>query len=91
MDRTKPLAAQAPHAMRLTIEFLAWISQRPRTYAQTLEAWQSSCPRNSVFEDALGDELIQIERADTMDESKVTLTARGKLVMDHSRAGPNKS
>ena len=79
-----PVVQQSPPVRRLTIEFLRWISQRPRTYVQTLEAWRSSCPRNSVFEDALIDGLIQIERAGTLDESKVTLTARGKWALEHA-------
>ena len=45
----------------LRLEFLTWISIRLRTYAETMEAWRSTCPRNTVWEDALIDGLIQIE------------------------------
>jgi len=64
----------------LTREFLAWISSRPRTYAEAMEAWRTMCPRHSVWEDALINGLIQFE--DAMNESKVTLTPRGRSILD---------
>jgi hypothetical protein len=61
----------------LLCEFLAWISDRPRTYAEAMEAWRTSCPRQSVWEDALSAGLIQFEGAD----QRVTLTARGSAAL----------
>jgi hypothetical protein len=66
----------------LTLEFLTWLDSRPRTYAEAMEAWASRCPRNSVWEDALIEGLIQVESADTMGRSKVILTPRGRAVLD---------
>jgi hypothetical protein len=66
----------------LALEFLAWIASCPRTYAEAMEAWASTCPRNPVWDDALIDGLIQVESADTMGQSKVILTPRGKAVLD---------
>jgi hypothetical protein len=65
-----------------TVEFLNWVSSRPRTYAEAMEAWRSSCPRNSVWEDALIGGLIQIETGGTMNQSKVILTPRGRSILD---------
>ena len=31
----------------LTEQFLAWVADRPRTYAEAMEAWRSTCPRLS--------------------------------------------
>jgi len=45
----------------LTTEFLNWVTSRPRTYAEAMEAWRSHCPRHPVWDDALSDGLIQIE------------------------------
>ena len=74
------------HAMHapvspLALEFLTWISIRPRTYAETMEAWRSTCPRNTVWEDALIEGLIQIESGGTMNQSEVTLTPRGRAIV----------
>jgi hypothetical protein len=64
------------------LEFLTWVSIRPRTYGEAMESWRSTCPRLSIWEDALADGLIQIESGASMDQSKVTLTARGRALLD---------
>ena len=43
-----------------TAELLAWVAERPRTYPETLEAWRTSCPRLSIWEDALTDGLVRV-------------------------------
>ena len=42
-------------------QFLEWLSARPRTYAETMEAWRTSCPRLSIWEDAEIAGLARIE------------------------------
>ena len=68
-------------------EFLAWVARRPRTYAETMEAWQTSCPRNSVWEDVLDGGLIHL--ADGVSrptgQAAVTLTPRGRALIDRTR------
>jgi hypothetical protein len=68
----------------LLLEFLAWVEIRPRTYAETMEAWRSSCPRHPVWDDALTEGLVGIETAETMDRSLVVLTPRGKELIGNS-------
>ena len=34
----------------LTRELLTWVSSRPRTYADVVEAWRSNCPRHPVVD-----------------------------------------
>ena len=58
-----------------TLQLLAWIAERPRTYPETIEAWKSSCPRLTVWEDALFDHLVRVERG------HVLLTAAGTGVL----------
>src|SRR3974390_2459130 len=45
----------------IMIQFLTWVADRPRNYAQTMDAWRSSCPRLSVWEDAIIEGLVRIE------------------------------
>ena len=45
-------------APRLLRQFLEWVAERPRTYHETMDAWRTSCPRISVWEDALHDGLV---------------------------------
>ena len=66
----------------LTREFLLWVANRPRTYADAMEAWRSNCPRQSVWEDALLAGLIQVENGASMLECKVTLTPNGEAALN---------
>ncbi len=42
----------------LVLDLLEWIAKEPRTYAQTMEAWRTSCPRLAVWEEALDRGLV---------------------------------
>ena len=59
-----------------TLELLAWISSRPRTYAEAIEAWRTSCPRLSTWDDALIDGLVRVDRG------LVSLTERGEALLN---------
>lgn len=66
----------------LMIEFLSWISSRPRTYAEAMDAWQSHCPRQTIWEDAMIDGYIQLNKAETTLDPEITLTARGLALLN---------
>jgi hypothetical protein len=67
----------------LILEFLTWVSYRPRTYAEAMGAWRSTCPRHSVWEDALMGGLIEVvESGATIDQDRVTLTAQGRAKLE---------
>jgi hypothetical protein len=67
----------------IMIQFLTWVADRPRNYAQTMEAWRSSCPRLSVWEDAIIDGLIRIENNANR---SIRLTSRGAAML--AKAAP---
>ncbi len=54
-----------------TLELLTWVTARPRTYEDVVEAWRSNCPRYAVWDDAVTAGLITARR------DGVTLTDRG--------------
>jgi hypothetical protein len=66
----------------LMLEFLFWISSRRRTYAETMNAWQSTCPRHTIWEDAMIDGYIQLNRNETLRDPEVTLTANGRALLN---------
>jgi hypothetical protein len=51
-------AAMASQAKLLTVQFLKWVEVRPRTHADIQETWQSTCPLNCAWEDAISDDLV---------------------------------
>jgi hypothetical protein len=69
-------------------EFLTWVASRRRTYAEAMDAWRSTCPRHTVWEDALIDGLIQVESRGALEEAEVTLTPRGRVILDGDRSCP---
>jgi hypothetical protein len=69
-----------------TVELLAWLATRPRSYGETLEAWRTSCPRLSVWEDALADGLVEVRRGGPGD-ALVGLTGAGRAVLDDVARG----
>jgi hypothetical protein len=66
----------------LTLQFLAWVADRPRSYRETMEAWRSTCPMNSAWEDATIAGLVRLEGA-----GAVVLTAAGRATLDASATG----
>ena len=76
------LTAEAPRA--LTLQLLEWIAARPRSYAETIEAWRTTCPRLSIWEDACIDGLIGGVAGDG--EGKfVILSLKGAALLEEHR------
>ena len=61
----------------LTFDLLAWIDNRARSYEETIEAWKTSCPRLSIWDDAVVDGLVRIDGRSGGDGAIVVLTALG--------------
>ena len=59
----------------LTRQLLEWIAGGTYTYAEALETWRSSCPRHTIWEDALEAGLID------SDGGVVRLTAAGRTFL----------
>ena len=73
-----PLMVAAPSLAM--VEFLAWALARPRRYAEAREAWASTCPRLSLWEDAIIADLIRIVRlrADAPRSQRLSSPRRGE-------------
>jgi hypothetical protein len=63
------------------LEFLSWISSRRRTYAEAMNAWQSTCPRHTIWEDAIIDGLIQLNRAGACHDPELSSRPAVKLIL----------
>jgi hypothetical protein len=67
----------AAAADALTKQFLAWVDEAPRCYADAAE-WRRSCPHLSIWEDAIADGLVCFESGGTRDGSRLVLTPEGR-------------
>lgn len=65
----------------LTRQLLDWIGQEPRNYIDTMDAWRTSCPRLTIWEDAVSAGLIQRIPGSTMQEAKVRVTEMGQAYL----------
>jgi D-3-phosphoglycerate dehydrogenase len=65
----------------LTLEFLNWVAERPRTYEETMAAWRTSCPRVPIWEDASGGGLVRLVAGDgASNDPRVSLTPLGQAI-----------
>src|SRR5215471_18348529 len=65
----------------IMLQFLAWVADRPRTRADVMEAWRSTCPRLSVWEDSIIEGLVSLNS-----RGDVSLTPLGHSALAASRA-----
>jgi len=42
----------------LILDLVEWIAKRPRPYGEVMEAWRTSCPRLTIWEDAVDRGLV---------------------------------
>ena len=75
----------ADPAEDLICDFVAWLAAGPRTYDEVMEGWRTSCPRLTVWEDALDRRLVARARDETgrpcvlvTDEGRAWLAGRGR-------------
>jgi hypothetical protein len=73
-------------SIALTEQFLTWVAAGPRTYGEVMEAWRSTCPHLSIWEDAVQDGLVRLENGGAMMSSRVLLTPAGQARLTESRA-----
>ncbi len=45
----------------LILDLVEWVAKEPRPYEEVMDAWRTSCPRLTVWEDAVDRELVQRE------------------------------
>lgn len=70
----------------LILDLLDWLAARPRTYAEVMQAWRTSCPRLPVWEDA--NDRGFITRGDEIDGAIVGLTPSGREFLARHRGLP---
>jgi len=71
----------------LVLDLVEWIAREPRLYAEVIETWRTSCPRLTIWEDAVDRGYI-VREARAGAGVRVAITASGeKFLRAHGRAG----
>lgn len=71
----------------LVLDLVEWVAREPRAYAEVMDAWRTSCPRLTVWEDAVDRGLVRRERGDR--GFIVVATSAGRELLEaHGRAAP---
>jgi hypothetical protein len=67
----------------LVLQLLAWVGRAERSYDETMDAWRTSCPRLSVWEDVVDAGLVVVDPAGArgFGHARVRLTPQGERVL----------
>ena len=69
----------------LILDLVEWIAERPRPYEEVIHAWRTSCPRLSIWEDALDGGLVKVAFDDNATRT-VSVTGAGERFLREHRA-----
>ena len=71
----------------LVLDLLEWIAREPRLYSDVIATWRTSCPRLTIWEDAV--DRGYVARATVAGFGLiVTVTSQGEqLLRDNNRVG----
>ena len=61
----------------LVLDLIEWIAREPRLYAEVIETWRTSCPRLTIWEDAVDRGYVAREAVAGVGV-RVAITASGK-------------
>ena len=67
----------------LVLDFVEWIAASPRRYGDVMEAWKTSCPRLTIWEDAIDQGLVQ--RCGIDGELSIEATEAGRALLAKTR------
>ena len=68
----------------LVIDLVEWVAREPRGYEEVMEAWRTSCPRLTIWEDAVGEGYLTHER-EASGKRLVVATEAGRALLRSQR------
>jgi hypothetical protein len=63
----------------LVLDLVEWIAREPRPYAEVIETWRTSCPRLTIWEDAV--DRGYVARRPSSEGLRVTVTESGETFL----------
>jgi hypothetical protein len=70
----------------LVLDFVEWIAASPRRYSDVMEAWRTSCPRLTIWENAIDSGLVQRCRIDGALSIEATEAGRDLLAQTRRKS-----
>jgi hypothetical protein len=70
----------------LVLDLVEWVARKPRAYSEVIGAWRTSCPRLTVWEDAVDLGLVA-RTFRTPEGAMVETTAAGRAFLASERRG----
>ena len=67
----------------LVLDFVEWIAAGPRRYGEVMDVWKTSCPRLTIWEDAIDQGLVQRCRIDG--DLSIETTEAGRALLAKTR------
>jgi hypothetical protein len=72
----------------LVLDLVEWVAKAPRLYAEVIESWRTSCPRLTIWEDAV--DRGYVARETVAGGVRVAVTEGGeKFLREHGRLFPS--
>jgi hypothetical protein len=71
----------------LVLDLIEWIGETPRPYAEVISAWRTSCPRLTIWEDAVDAGFVAREQAED-GHPMVRATPAGQAFLARHRPHP---
>lgn len=70
----------------LVLDLVEWIGREPRLYSEVIETWRTSCPRLTIWEDAVDRGYVTREPSAGRGV-RVAITERGAKFLRDNRRG----
>ncbi len=69
----------------LVLDLVEWVAREPRLYSDVIETWRTSCPRLTIWEDAV--DRGYVARRPTVEGLRGTITEGGaRFLREHGRS-----
>jgi len=72
--------AEAQSLDPLILDLVEWVAREPRPYLELIDAWRTSCPRLTVWEDAVERGFVQREGV-SLPATMVHVTGAGRAFL----------
>ncbi|MDO8399815.1 MAG: hypothetical protein Q7T45_18525 [Bradyrhizobium sp.] len=71
----------------LVLDLVEWIAREPRLYSEVIETWRTSCPRLTIWEDAVDRGFVTREMVAGAGVRVAVTEGGAMLLRAHGRAG----